>query len=258
MLTDLAACFDCLQTHFPLLLDTCLHKSKDECANALLSYERFGCKQPSRYATHPIRLASGWWKASPRTCHSSVFVDGSPESLHLRPETLRALHALWPTTRFFALLRHPPSRDWSDYLFTWRREVATKCTGKGREDVIVFRNVPYRCGAGESPGGVALSFQQTISTGAYPTKAYLPQLEKHSVPILVLRLEDWKQHPKAFSDRVAQHLGSLPRLPKPLRYVHTDVRAPSAGRGALVLTASSPPPSPPRAARVCTQDAPQQ
>ncbi|KAJ1620786.1 hypothetical protein T492DRAFT_847523 [Pavlovales sp. CCMP2436] len=163
------------------------------------------------------------------------YVESSPETI-TQPSALAALASILPrTARFIVTLRHPPSRAWSDFLFT-RAGVCgnapSRVKGTVRDGLHIYGDniLAFNCSlpvvavpaefsahVRRVPKGVCSLNRQLLGLGCY---YYV--IKRLPVNALVLRIEDWHADPVAFGHRLAAYMGrgSAGSAPARVRVVH--------------------------------------
>ncbi|KAJ1634988.1 hypothetical protein T492DRAFT_1133101 [Pavlovales sp. CCMP2436] len=155
------------------------------------------------------------------TCEArfSRYVESSPESIHAKPDMLAALARLLPrTARFIVTLRHPPSRAWSDYLFT-RSVVCGKTSGprgtvRSGLHIYAKHDPTFNCSlpAATLPGEFGTHVHRvrdvcSLDQLLFATGCYHKLIRRLPVNALVMRIEDWQTDPVAFGNRLTAFLG---------------------------------------------------
>ena len=215
------------ETHFPSRISECMLHNDRECSGLRRSNE-LGCRANDPSASNPLALA--------RTLYSShdcnkTFVDASPESLDVGSYFLNAIRVAMPAAKFIAMVRHPPSRLWSDY--TWTRQadiqlcVPDRTSRINRSGVVRFYGMEFGCGdssaemvrhvhraASAQLGGHAIPM---IARGFYEQSLRAVRIDRR---VLVLRVEDWRAHPEEWSRQVLLHIGVPTSRYRTLPYKH--------------------------------------
>ncbi|KAJ1620798.1 P-loop containing nucleoside triphosphate hydrolase protein [Pavlovales sp. CCMP2436] len=156
--------------------------------------------------------------AGPACKSRAHYVESSPEAI-TQLGALAALARILPrTARYIIILRHPPSRAWSDFLFT-RTDVCSNAPSKVtvRDGLHIYGDgvVAFNCSlpaiavpaefsahVRRVPKGVCSLNRLILGLGCY---YFL--IKKLPVNALVLRIEDWHANPTAFGHRLATYVG---------------------------------------------------
>lgn len=178
---------------------------REECA----AHRMRSCTHWAHLGNHTLELLTGMFTVNASHCSADMgFVDAGAGGAE--PAPIAALYSLAPDrVRVLMVLRHPPSRAWSDYRF----EHTVKC--KRGQPVVSAHNLRHVCN--DTAAKMADRFHEGITKLRrirprrvpewFTYGAYYWKLRRWPMPTLVLRIEDWTQQPGAFERTIRSYLG---------------------------------------------------